>query len=139
MVRLDFAAAEGDSLRDDQPGAGFVVVIREIGDGNGDRKTRQAGKRGEAHLGLHLMLTAVVADFVAEISRELHEEIGMQRWVGMLELERQEQLLTRAATGTNLETRDSRNAIARGKRAKGLECLGQKSLAARSQSFTVRR
>jgi hypothetical protein len=42
MQRLDVAAAEGDALRDENAGAGFLVEIRKIGSRDRNRKGGKA-------------------------------------------------------------------------------------------------
>jgi hypothetical protein len=58
-VRLDPVAAEGDPLRDEDPGTGLGVVLAEQAAWHGDREVGDLREQTEADLRLHLPLPAV--------------------------------------------------------------------------------
>ena len=111
VVRLDPTLAEGDPLGDQNACTCFVVVIGEMRDRDGDRKTGQPRHRRESDLGLYLVLS-VIPERVGEIAGKLHEQIGVQIRFRVLVFDREEELTTRTPPGTGLEARDPGNAIA---------------------------
>ena len=98
VLAFDPADTERNTLGDQQSRPGFAMVVGELTGRHRDGKAVAARQRREANLELHLS-SALVADWVAEVAREFHEEAGGHCRSGRCVLDRKQQLAACAAAG----------------------------------------
>lgn len=99
-------------------------------------ENRVFAKGGESHLRLHLRLAAI-ADWIVEIAREFHEEVGVQIRCGRVVLDCQHDFAARAAARHLAEVGDAADRIALGEHTGRSERVAKKPGSAFAQSRRV--
>ena len=95
ILALDLARAERNALGDENTGAGELMNIREVTLGYRNWKVRQLRQYRQPHLSLH-HVPGTIANYIVEIAREFHEQVGMQARLWFVIYDGQPQLAARS-------------------------------------------
>jgi hypothetical protein len=138
VMALDPAAPKRNPPRDQDARARVPVIVSEKALRYADRKPWSPRQQCQPHFQFHLILRSI-SKLVIEVSRELHEQVGVQAGRGFIVHDRQKQLTARAAARALLELSDSGDSVVRCERTGSLESRCEERLSPRTQGFAVRR